>query len=134
MHTPAGQRRRNPATVPDSEPRGQGGMTAPHRSQRNVARTSGAISRAGGLVRGLTGSLAAGLLVLAVALGGVQWWASAYSVPGPGIGVVIGHFVASGAALALQAVADRRRDAVGGFATLGAFGVVVAALVYWWWL
>ena len=83
--------------------------------------------------RWLTGSLAAGLLLLALVLVGVQFYANAHGMNGPGIGVVIGHFVAAGVALALQAVADRRGDARGALATLGVFAVVSGALWLWWW-
>lgn len=90
--------------------------------------------RMGALVRGLTGSLAAGLLVLAATLLGVQLWATNNGLLGPGADVVIGHFAACGVALVAQTVADRRRDTVGGLSAAFVFAVVLGTLWYSWWL
>lgn len=141
MRTPAGQRRQDPATLPEPGLPGEAPASPAHKHRHAPRRRGGAPrrppaarpTRAGSIARGLTGSLAVGLLVLAATLGGVQWWASAQGFFGPGVGFVIGHFVASGAALALQAVADRRRDVTGGLASLGVLVVVLGALTYWWW-
>ncbi|RCW42816.1 hypothetical protein DFQ14_10872 [Halopolyspora algeriensis] len=103
----------------------------PHRRRKDAAGKPP--SRVGGLVRGLTGSLAAGLLVLAVTLLGVQLWATNSGLPGPGAGVVIGHLVASVVALVAQAVADRRRGLAGGLSAAVVLAVVLGALWYWWW-
>ncbi|GAA2811434.1 hypothetical protein [Saccharopolyspora taberi] len=105
----------------------------------HVARSRGrhAISRptrSGTAARGLSGALAVGLLILALGLIGVQYWATNSGQEGPGIGVVIGHLVSAAVALVLQALADRRRDLTGGLATIGVYAVVLWALWFWWWL
>src|SRR5437016_5778067 len=58
----------------------------------------------GTLLRGFTGSLAAGLTVLALGLIGVQFWANGQGEPGPGVPVVVGHLIAAGVTLGLQAI------------------------------
>ncbi|QUH00311.1 hypothetical protein HUO13_05300 [Saccharopolyspora erythraea] len=88
----------------------------------------------GTAARGVSGALATGLLVLALFLVGVQYWATSIGQQGPGVGAVVGHLVASVLALVLQAVADRRRDLTGGLATAGAYVVVLGALWFWWWV
>ncbi|CAM00389.1 hypothetical protein A8924_1451 [Saccharopolyspora erythraea NRRL 2338] len=91
-------------------------------------------TRSGTAARGVSGALATGLLVLSLFLVGVQYWATSIGQQGPGVGVVVGHFVASALALVLQAVADRRRDLTGGLATAGAYVVALGALWFWWWV
>lgn len=98
------------------------------------ARHAPARTRAGTIVRGLTAALATGLLVLALVLVGVQYWATSSGQAGPGANMVIGHFVGALVALVLQGVADRRRDAVGAVATAATFAVVLGSIWYWWWL
>ncbi|RKT83280.1 hypothetical protein SAMN05421805_105235 [Saccharopolyspora antimicrobica] len=90
-------------------------------------------SRSGSAIRGLSGALAVGSLVLALALVGVQFWATGQGQQGPGLPAVISQLVTSVAAVAVQAVADRRRDLVGGLATLGVFVLVLGSLWFWWW-
>lgn len=91
-------------------------------------------SRSKGRFRGLSGALAAGFLVLSLFLAGVQFWATREGLEGPGLPAVISQLVASLVALALQAVADRRRDLAGGLATVGVFVLVLGSLWFWWWL
>lgn len=85
-------------------------------------------------MRGFTGSLAVGLLALALALIGVQFWATHQGQEGPGIAAVIAHLVAAIVALTLQAIADRRRDLVGGLLTAGVFAITLGSIWFWWWL
>lgn len=73
------------------------------------------------------------MLLLALGLVAVQFWATSHGQQGPGLAAVIAQLVASLVALALQAVADRRRDARAGLAALGAFVVVIGSLWFWWW-
>ena len=134
---PPRQRRPLPSTRVQPLPRQEQAEIATWRN--HVARSRGkhAIkrpSRSGTVVRGLSGALAVGLLILGLALVGVQWWATNIGQQGPGVGVVVGHLVSAVAALTLQAIADRRRDLVGGLATAGTFLVVLWALWFWWWL
>lgn len=84
------------------------------------------ISPGGRAVRGFTGSLTAGLVLLALAMLAAQLW---LSDPGPGVGVVILHLVGAGAAVALQLIADRSPGRSG---TLAMLGVVVAAAAVLW--
>ncbi|KDN19360.1 hypothetical protein [Amycolatopsis rifamycinica] len=82
--------------------------------------------------RGLTGSLAAGLAVLALgvlAVGGICLFTGA---PGPGAASLIGHPLAAVLALGAQRVADRRRGlpAVGGGVAVVLFAVS-AATIFW---
>ena len=81
------------------------------------------------LWRGLTGSLAAGLAVLAVIVLGVALVCLFRSVPGPGALVAIGHPVAAVAALGAQWVADHRDGRTAGIA--GAAVPVIAGLALW---
>jgi hypothetical protein len=83
--------------------------------------------------RGLSGSLAVGLVLLALGVIAVQVYAGNDGLPGPGAFVVVGHVVAAVLAVIGQAVADRR---TGWFAALACFFVlvVVAATmwIFWW--
>lgn len=85
------------------------------------------------LLRGLSGALAAGLVVLAVLLGVAQWL-SPDTVPGPGIGALVGHWVGAVVAVAMQWFADRRRGAQAAIAALAVLAVVATVLFTWWWL
>ncbi|WP_199433920.1 hypothetical protein [Qaidamihabitans albus] len=83
--------------------------------------------------RGLTGSLAAGLVLLALAVAGAQvaGWGSAGT--GPGAGWVTGHLAAAVLALVAQRFADRGRGLPA--ATAGATVLVLTGAVLWlfWW-
>ncbi|MEJ2855245.1 MULTISPECIES: hypothetical protein [unclassified Saccharothrix] len=83
--------------------------------------------------RGAGGAVAVGLVLLALALIGVQVYAGTRDLHGPGLDMVIGHVVAGAAAVGAQVVADRSRRWVAAAASLGVF--VVGALVLWvyWW-
>lgn len=91
-------------------------------------------TRVGTYARGLTGSLAVGLLALALVLIGVQFWATHQGQEGPGLISVLTHTVSAVVALTLQAIADRRRDQVGGWCALGVLLVTVGNVWFWWWL
>ncbi|MFJ4097938.1 hypothetical protein [Amycolatopsis japonica] len=83
--------------------------------------------------RGLTGSLAAGMVVLAacvLVVAGICLFAGA---PGPGPLMLIGHPVAAALALLAQRVADTRNGRIAGFAGLGVVVSVTAALSLFWW-
>ncbi|MFD1148616.1 hypothetical protein [Saccharothrix hoggarensis] len=83
--------------------------------------------------RGVSGALAVGLALLALAMIGVQVYAGSQDLPGPGLDVVAWHVVAAVAAVVAQVVADRRRGWVVG--VCGAVVVLLAAAVLWffWW-
>ncbi len=83
--------------------------------------------------RGFTGSLAAGMVVLAscvLVIAGICLFTDA---PGPGPLMLIGHPVAAVVALLAQRVADARKGRVAGFAGLGVVVSVTAALSLFWW-
>ncbi len=82
--------------------------------------------------RGFTGSLAAGLGVLAVgvlAVAGIDLYTGA---PGPGAVLLIGHPVAAILALLAQRVADRRNGGPAAGAGLAVVLFTVSALTLFW--
>ncbi len=82
--------------------------------------------------RGFTGSLAAGLTVLAVgvlAVAGIDLYTGA---PGPGPALLIGHPIAAALALLAQRVADRRNGATAAGAGLAVVLFAVSALTLFW--
>ncbi|PRX44221.1 hypothetical protein B0I33_11299 [Prauserella shujinwangii] len=84
--------------------------------------------------RALTGSLAAGLAVVALVLLGAQiaGWLSGWA--GPGGVPVAGHLIGAVLALAAQRVADRARGPAAAAAAAGVLGVTGAVLwLFWWW-
>ncbi|WP_326568472.1 hypothetical protein VSH64_43050 [Amycolatopsis rhabdoformis] len=83
--------------------------------------------------RGFTGSIAAGLAVLAVGVLGVEVVCLATGAPGPNALLLIGHPVAAVVALLLQRVADRRYGRTAALAGIGVLLVTFAALTVFWW-
>jgi hypothetical protein len=84
--------------------------------------------------RGFTGSLAAGLSVLALVMLGDGLVSALVGAPGPGAVSLIGHPLAAILALAAQWVADRREGKLSGAAGIVVAAVVVFVLVlFWWW-
>lgn len=83
--------------------------------------------------RGVSGAFAAGLVLLALAVVGVQVYAGTKDLPGPGVDVVLGHVLAAAVAVAAQLLADRKRGWPA--ATLSLVVVLVGALALWlfWW-
>ncbi|MCI2417749.1 hypothetical protein MOQ72_09955 [Saccharopolyspora sp. K220] len=131
MRTPASQRPRPPRTRQPPE----SGDLPPRRSRgRHALSTRKPATRAGSALRNLTGALAAGSVLLSIALVVIQFWATNQGQEGPGLPAVIAQLVAAVVALALQATADRHRDVPGGFATCGVLVIVVGSLWFWWWL
>jgi hypothetical protein len=86
-------------------------------------------------VRGCTGAIAAGLVVLVLALVGVQIFASedAAAAPGPGAAMIGGNAAAAVLAVACQWYADRTRGGRAAAAHLAVVAVVAAALWFSWW-
>jgi hypothetical protein len=74
-----------------------------------------------GLVRGLSGLLAGGLVVLALAVIAAWVIAQQRAVPGPSAATVAGHVVGAAGSTLVQGAADRR----GGAAAIGAALAVV---------
>jgi hypothetical protein len=83
--------------------------------------------------RGFTGSVAAGLAVLAVGVLGAAVVCSLTSAPGPGLFLLVGHPVAAVVAFVAQRVADRRNGAVAGVAGAGVLVIAFVALTLFWW-
>ncbi|WP_052047741.1 hypothetical protein [Rhodococcoides fascians] len=84
-------------------------------------------------LRGLSGIVTAGLVVLAIGVAVTQYLGHSRGFPGPGGVSVAAHIVAAGVAVFAQRIADHRR---GFSAVLGAIVVfVVTGLVLWtqWW-
>jgi hypothetical protein len=89
-------------------------------------------------LRGFSGALAVGLVVLTLVLAGAQWLSSPATVPGPGTvagrtGILAGHGAGALIALLLQRTADRSRRVRAVAASLGVLSVVAAVLWFWWW-
>lgn len=82
-------------------------------------------------LRFLSGTVSAALVLLALVVAGASL--AAGDRPGPGVGAIVGHAVVAVAALAMQFVADRRRDPVGVLAALLVFPLAAATLWFWWW-
>lgn len=135
---PSGQHRisgtiRLPDVEDDSASRGARGTPRGARGTPRPTRRRPP-SRAGTFARGLAGCLTAGFVVLTLVLVGVDFWSAGNGQQGPGPARLITHLAVSVLALALQRVADRRHDRVGGLATFGVIVSVVAAIWFWWWL
>ena len=83
--------------------------------------------------RGVSGAVAVGLVLLALALLGVQVYAGTRDLHGPGVDMVLGHVVVAVLAVVAQVVADRAKRWVAAGASLGV--LVVGAIVLWlyWW-
>jgi len=90
-----------------------------------------AVASLSAALRFASGTVAAGLLVLAAAV------ATAAVVsgdrPGPGVAAVAGHAAVAVAALTLQVIADRRRGPIAALAALLVFPLAAATLWFWWW-
>lgn len=84
-------------------------------------------------LRGLSGIVTGGLVVLALGVAVTQYLGHSRGFPGPGALSVAAHIVAAIVAVVAQRITDHRR---GFSAVLGALVVLVAAgLVLWtqWW-
>ncbi|HJQ46260.1 MAG TPA: hypothetical protein VJ870_08050 [Amycolatopsis sp.] len=90
-------------------------------------------SRLSRLWRGCTGSLAAGLTVLAVVVLGAAVVCAIRNVPGPTTAALIGHPTAAVVALGAQRVADTRRGKLAGLAGVVVCVAVALALWLFWW-
>ncbi len=89
--------------------------------------------RRSGFWRELSGALAVGLGVLALVVLGLQVVAWFQGVPGPGLGVVIGHVLTAVAALVAQRFADRRTGPETALAVvLVGIATGIAIWFFWW--
>lgn len=85
------------------------------------------------MLRGLSGAVTAGLVVLAVVVAGAQYLGLERGFPGPGAVSVAVHIVAALAAVAVQHFADHRRRMASVSASLVVFAVAAAVLWTQWW-
>ena len=85
------------------------------------------------MLRGLSGSVVAGLVLLTVVVVATEILGSERGFPGPGTSTVLWHVVAVVAAVFLQRVADHRRRAVSVLGSLGVLLVTGALLWTQWW-
>lgn len=92
------------------------------------------MSWAGSALRGLSGTLAAGVAVLAIVLIGFQIWASSGGLVGPGLPDVISQSLVAVLAIGLQRYADRTPGGRGAGAASGAIAAVLGSVWFWWWL
>jgi len=83
--------------------------------------------------RGFTGSLAAGLAVLAVLVLAAGALCAVQDFPGPGAEAMIAHPVAAALALPAQRVADRKDGPVAAAAGVLVVVILVVALWTFWW-
>ncbi|SFB51471.1 hypothetical protein SAMN05216266_115100 [Amycolatopsis marina] len=99
----------------------------------DAGQSSNRRTRRGRWWRGLTGSLVAGLVVLAVIVLGAQIAGLVSASEGPGPFMVVGHVVGAALAVVAQRIADR---AHGGPAALAAAAVLLLAFttlwLFWW--
>jgi hypothetical protein len=95
------------------------------------SRRGGFGARAGLALRGLSGVVTAGLVVLAGAVVGASILAG--DRPGPGAGAITGHIAVAVLAVILQVVAERRRGAGAILAALATLPLAAATLWFWWW-
>ena len=84
------------------------------------------------LLRALSGLLVGGLVALALVLAAGWVYADRTGLPGPGLGMLIGHAVAAVAAVVAQVWVDRRTDRVGTLAAAGLAAAIVGGLTLVW--
>lgn len=89
--------------------------------------------RTGGFWRGLAGAVAAGLMLLAIALFALTVFAPEFGVRGPGAEAVAGHAVAAVFAIAAAVLADRTRGLPAFIGVVGALAIATITL-WWFWL
>lgn len=101
-----------------------------HRSRQDVRQAEPRLWR---WWRGLTGSLAAGLVVLTLVVLTAELLSWPTDSEGPGRFTVFGHVVASVLVIAGQCLSDRMRGGVAALAGGGVVGLTCVVLwIYWW--
>lgn len=84
-------------------------------------------------MRAVSGSIAAGLVVLALVVAVAQVLGGQRDFPGPGAESVTVHLLGAAAALAAQRLADRRTGLIAVVAALTVAAIAVAVLFTQWW-
>ena len=87
----------------------------------------------GRVIRGLSGALTAGVIVLTLVVVGAHYLGDRWNFPGPGSTSITWHVAASVVVVVAQVVADRRRGGASMAASLTVF--VITAVLLWtqWW-
>lgn len=87
------------------------------------------------LLRALSGTVAAGLVILAGLTAVAAWLTDRDGAPGPGADIVLGHAVIAVLAVVAQVIADRNGDRPvrALLAVLAVLGLATATLWVWWW-
>ncbi|WP_410623065.1 hypothetical protein [Amycolatopsis sp. cmx-8-4] len=116
----------------DAPEGGEADATSPETVEQAAAEAAKPAKPGGRWWRGFTGSLAAGLTVLAVGVLVVAGACLYTDAPGPGPVLLIGHPVAAVLALLAQRVADRRNGLPAAGAGIAVVLFVVSALTLFW--
>lgn len=87
------------------------------------------------VLRALSGTVAAGLVILAGVMAVAAWFTDRDGAPGPGTDIVLGHAAIAAFAVAAQIVADRSSDRPlrALLAALVVLGLAATTLWVWWW-
>lgn len=87
------------------------------------------------VLRWVSGTLAAGLVILAGVMAVAAWFTDRESAPGPGTDIVLGHMTIAVLAVAAQVIADRagNRPVRALLAALAVLVLAGATLWVWWW-
>ena len=87
------------------------------------------------MLRGLSGVMAAGIVILAAVTAVAAWITDRDGAPGPGTGIVLGHMATALLAVVAQVVADRagNRPVRALLAVLAVFVLAGTTLWVWWW-
>jgi hypothetical protein len=87
------------------------------------------------VLRWLSGTVAAGLVILACAMAVAAWVTDRDGAPGPGSDIVLGHLTTALLAMVAQVIADRadNRPVRALLAVLAVFVLASATLWVWWW-
>lgn len=109
-----------------AEPRGDSDAGAPPPDPLGAGRTVRAL-------RALSGSIAAGLVLVTIGVVVVSILGGTRGIPGPGTESVTVHLVAAVAALGLQRFSDRGRGFVAGLCSCAVFAVAFGVLWTQWW-
>lgn len=86
-----------------------------------------------GFLRGVSGILAVGMVLLALGNIAVQFYANSRDLPGPGTLAVTAHIVAALLVIVAQFIADRFNDWRAPVSSTAVFLVSAATLWLFWW-
>jgi hypothetical protein len=117
---------------PDASPDALPGASPDASSDAEADSPTGSAKARGRWWRGFTGSLAAGLTVLAIGVLVVAVICQFTGAPGPGTALLVGHPVAAALALLAQRVADRRNGPPAAGAGMAVVLFTVSALTLFW--